>query len=336
VSADKRRHCNRVFRVICLLSAASLSYAQRTEAERLIEAGHWKRARLLVEARIRETPDDPLATFLLSQVRAAFGERSTPLLLAERAVSLDARTARYHRQLAEMQGLAAQHANALQQLLIARRFRKEIDAALALDPRDVQAHRDLLEFYLLAPGIVGGDRRKAAATADRIAGLDAAEGFLAQARVSAFQKRDAETEALLRKAVAAQPPSYQAPIALAQFYLESSHRDVNSAERLARQAIKLRRDRVEAYAVLAQVYAERCAWTELESTLADAVHEVPDDRVPFYRAAAWLLAGGRDLERAERYLRFYLGQEPEGNEPTAAEAAQLLNLGIPAVVFYHG
>jgi len=226
----------------------------------------------------------------------------------------------------------AQHANALQQLLIARRFRREIDAALALDPRDVQGLRDLLEFYLLAPGIAGGDPRKAAATADRIGGLDAAEGFLAQARLAAFHKRDAEIEPLLRKAVAARPPSYQSRIALAQFYLDSSHRDLSAAVGLAQEAVKLQRDRVEAYAVLAQVYADRCAWNDLESTVADAVREVPDDLVPYYRAAERLIAGGHDPERAERYLRGYLGQEPEGNEPAAAEASRLLQRLQPSAV----
>ena len=52
-------------------------------------------------------------------------------------------------------------------MLLARRFRKEIDAALAIDPREPQALRDLLEFYLLAPGLAGGDQKKAAAMAER-------------------------------------------------------------------------------------------------------------------------------------------------------------------------
>ena len=52
----------------------------------------------------------------------------------------------------------AQHSNAFQQLFLARRFRKEIDTALSLDSHDTQALRDLMEFYLLAPGLAGGDR----------------------------------------------------------------------------------------------------------------------------------------------------------------------------------
>jgi predicted Zn-dependent protease len=81
----------------CVFWAASVSWAQQTPAERLIEAGHWKRARAIVEARIREAPDDPLAYLLLSQIRNAFGDHTAPLQLAEKTVAIDGRTAKYHR-----------------------------------------------------------------------------------------------------------------------------------------------------------------------------------------------------------------------------------------------
>lgn len=294
--------------------------------EKLIVDGHWKKARAMVETRIREAPNDALANFLFSQVRNAFGNRETPLPAAEKAVALDGRTAKYHRQLAEVLGVTAQHANVFQQALLARRFRREIDTALALDPRDTQAWRDLMEYYLLAPGIIGGDEGKAAAAAQRLAAIDPVEGFLAQARLAAYHKQTGKTEESLRKAVEAQPTSYRARIALAQFYLSSMALSPENAERQAREALKLDGSRVGAYAVLAEIYADREKWGELDSILAAGAKEVPDDFVPYYRAADRLLASGTDLPRAERYLRTYLGQEPEGNEPPLAEAHWKLGL----------
>jgi tetratricopeptide (TPR) repeat protein len=64
--------------------------------------------------------------------------------------------------------------------------------------------------------------------------------------------------------------------------------------------------------------------------LAVALREVPDDPVPHYRAAERLLAAGRDPIRAERYLRVYLAQEPEGNQPSASEARWKLGLALEA------
>ena len=313
-----------VRRLLLLLLPACAVVAQSSAAEALIQGGHWKRARALVEGRIRENPDDALANYLLSQVRGAFGDRDSPLPLAEKAVALDGRVAKYHRQVAEVVGVTAQHSNAIQQLFLARRFRKEINAALALDGRDPQALRDLLEFYLLAPRIAGGDPDKAPELARRIGQIEPPLGFLAEARVAEFHKQTGETEALLRAAAKAAPPCYDARIALARFYLEPANFDAAAAESQARQAVQLDRTRADAYGVLAQTLAHRGAWAELESLLAEAAAAVPDDLTPYYRAAARLAADGREAARAERYLKIYLGQEPEGNEPTAAQATREL------------
>ena len=299
-------------------------FAQETQAEKWIAAGHWKRARAAVEKRILEAPDDPLANFLLSQIHGAFGDRTTPLPLAEKAVALDGRTAKYHRQVAEVLGVAAQHSNALQQLLRARRFRKEIDLALKLDPRNVQANRDLLEFYLLAPGIAGGSAREASAAAVRIAAIDPVEGFLAKARIAAHLSDDGMAESLLQKAADVEPPSYRAQIAVAEFDLTAPHINLAVAEAAARRAIKIDPGRADAYSVLASVFAEREAWNDLDATLAEATHQVPDDCYPEYRAAERLVSRGGESERAARYLRSYVAMEPEGNRPSIADANRLL------------
>jgi hypothetical protein len=95
-------------RLLLILGAFDVSRAEQSPAERLIEAGHWKQARSIVETRLREAPRDALSNFSLSQIGGAFGERPTPLAFAEKAVALDGRTAKYHRQLAEVLGVTAQ------------------------------------------------------------------------------------------------------------------------------------------------------------------------------------------------------------------------------------
>ncbi len=302
------------------LCLAGPCFSEGPSTATLIEDGHWKRARAIVEERLRESPDDPLNLFYLSQIRNAFGDHATPLPLAEKAVSLAPRTAKYHRQLAEVLGVMAQYANPIKQLFLARRFRKEIETTLALDSNDVQALRDLLEFYLLAPAIAGGDRQQADAVARRIAKIDAVEGFLAQARIASFEKRTADAHACLRRAVEADSERYRARIALAQFDLEPEHANAGEAETQAKAAVSLDRGRAGAYAILAEIYAGQSRWSALDSLLAASLREVPDDRVAYYRAAEQMIAAGRDLPKAGQYLRMYLAQEPEGNEPAFADA----------------
>jgi tetratricopeptide (TPR) repeat protein len=300
----------------------------QTVPEKLIDAGHWKRARAIVEVRIRDDPQDALANFLLSQIRNAFGDHESPLHFAEKAVAIDGQVAKYHRQLAEVLGVQAQNAGIFQQLVLARRFKKEIDTAISLDGRDPQALRDLMEFYLLAPGIAGGDKAKAHTIALQIVRVDPAEGFSAQARLAAFNGGQDQIEPLLRKAVEAAPANYRARIALANFYTSPENASPEGVEQQARQALAIDPGRADAYAVLAGIYAAHGQWTSLDSVLAAAEKEVPDDLAPFYRAAKALLASNRDLHRAIVYFRKYLRAEPEGNAPTFSEAHWKLGLTL--------
>jgi tetratricopeptide (TPR) repeat protein len=326
IGGDGSLNVRRFLAIILVIGCA----AQDGPAEKLIASGHWKRARALIEQRLHAKPDDPEALFMLSQIRNAFGDHSSPLGLAEKAVLLNGSVARYHRQLAEVQGIMAQHAGPLQEIMLGRRFRKEIDIALKLDPRDVQAHRDLLEFYLLAPGILGGEVKKAEITAQQISALDAAEGYLAKARIAEIRKDRGQTALFLREAAAVRPASYKAQVALGQMYLDQSPPDVDSAEKFARTAVSVDAERVAGYAILAAVYADRSDWSALDRTLVAAAQAVPDDPTPYYRAAERLLTADREPARAERYLRTYLAQEPEGNQPTAADAHWKLGLALRA------
>lgn len=314
--------------ILAVLTGALVCFAQESTPEELIVAGHWKRARTLVERRLREAPQDPNAIFLSSMIRNAFGDHVSPQSLAEMAVRLDGSVARYHRQLAEVQGVMAQHAGVLRQVLLARLFRKEIDIALKLDPRDVQALRDLMEFYLLAPGIAGGDTRKAEAIAQRIAAIDECAGFLARARIAEYRNDQSVEGAMLRRAAAIRPAVYRAQTALAEFYLGSGHRDEASAEALARTAAGIDPGRAAAYGILAAIYAGRADMVALDGVLAAARQAVPDNLAPYYRAADRLLSDARGTGKAERYLRAYLAQEPEGNEPTLADAHWKLGLAL--------
>jgi tetratricopeptide (TPR) repeat protein len=222
----------------------------------------------------------------------------------------------------------AQHAGVFQQFMLARRFRSEIEIALKLDPRDVQALRDMLEFYLLAPGLAGGDPKKAEAEARRIGAIDAAEGFLAQARIAGFHKDRTQMEAMLRRANEVRPPSYKAAAALAEFYLDPDHRNDAGAMAVGRSALGIDSGRAGGYCVLAAVYAGRGDWNELDAILTSAAREVPDDAAPHYRAAERLILDRREPARADRYLRLYLAQEAEGNQPTAADAHWKLGLAL--------
>ena len=68
--------------ILLAVALASRVFSADPLPEALIKAGHWKRARPLVEQRHRANPDDAQAAYLLSQVKMAFGDLQGALPLA--------------------------------------------------------------------------------------------------------------------------------------------------------------------------------------------------------------------------------------------------------------
>ena len=304
--------------VLALLMLALAPYAgpgtaRADEVSDLIERGRWKEARALLAPRVAAHPEDAEAACRMSQVLAAFRDMPGAVKLAEHAVALDGGNARYHEQLAMALGESAQRASALKQIGLARRFRKEAELAVSLDPRRLEAQDGLLIFFLQAPGIAGGSKDKARAKADEIAKLDPVRGAYARARIALVAHDSAAAMAQYRIAVDKAPDDYTARVTLAES--QGVHGDVAGAEREALAARRIDPGRAPAYVVLAALYARQQRWTDLDATLADAERAVPGNLGAHYQAARVLIADRHDAARAEQLLRRYLAVEPEGGTP---------------------
>jgi tetratricopeptide (TPR) repeat protein len=294
----------------------------------LIDGGHWKRLRAAAEERLRASPRDAAAVYWLGRVSIAYGDSDGALALAERAVALEPQNSSYRYLLAASYGRKAQAAGIFSKVGLAGRFKKEAEAALALDPKSVEARDGLIQFHLQAPGLVGGDKAKARALAEEMARIDPVQGLLAQARIAQSEKRSADGEALLLRAVQADATSYEARLAAAAYYASDARKKYDLADEHARQALKLEPGRAGAYSLLAGLAARRERWAELDGLLSDAEKNAPDNLNPYYQAARILVAEGKDFARAERYLRKYLTQEPEGGMPSHAHAYWRLGLAL--------
>ena len=306
--------------VSCVAAFATPAIAGDSLAEALMHAEHWKQVRAIAEKLGREKPNDAYTLYLTAEVKQAFGDDNDALPLAQKAVSLDGNNAAYHLCLAEIYGDMAEHAGIFKQISLGRSFKKEAEQAVALDSKNLDAKFDLLQFYLDAPGIIGGGKDKAYAEADEIAHISAAKGFIAQARIATHQKDAAKAQSLYEKAVQADPGDAEANTSLASLYASNSQRRYEDAKRLALQAIKDAPDRIGAYTVLAIVYATEQNWKDLDGILDESKKNDPDDAAAFYQAGRILLLMGVELPRAEQYFREYLNQEPESGGPPLAAA----------------
>jgi tetratricopeptide (TPR) repeat protein len=147
---------------------------------------------------------------------------------------------------------------------------------------------DLFDYYLGAPGFLGGGVNKAEALAANVARRDPAEGHYYQAELDERRKEYASAERHLRAAMDLAPRQVGRIIALARYL--SAHGRAKESDALFDQA-------------------ERIAPGE--------------PRVLYERAAAYV-KGGRNLDEARRLLHSYLRANITPSDPPKSDAQNLL------------
>jgi tetratricopeptide (TPR) repeat protein len=102
----------------------------------------------------------------------------------------------------------------------AAKARQCFERAAELDPRNLEALADLFDYYLEAPGFLGGGMEKAQRTAVQIAQISPAEGYLAKAKLAEKRNEYSTAETHLRHAVEAAPQQIGKLIELARFLVK--------------------------------------------------------------------------------------------------------------------
>ncbi len=97
-------------------------------------------------------------------------------------------------------------------------MRTEFEHAVEFTPRSWEARTDLAEFYLEAPGIVGGGEDKARAQADALLPLNPGMAHWVRARIAQKNKDTAVAEQEYRAAIEVSNGGARAWVNLAGFY----------------------------------------------------------------------------------------------------------------------
>ncbi len=325
INAARSTLCTSVVCMAALTCAAAA--AQDESLDALARAGHWKRVRQAVQQRSASPWNEADKAYWQARVKQAFGDLDGAEALAREAISLDGLKGSYHRELASISlDQLGNRPGMFKAMILSREVKSELQTALSLEPKNVDVMWALMGFVWNAPSIGGGDREKARQLAGQIAQVDPLEGYLAQAELTeTTAEGNLKAEAALKKAVEDFPRDYGARCALAEFY---TTRALNYAlaEREAKAAAAVAPDRARAYAALSAIYVRQHKWDELDEMLAQAEKAVPDDFNPTFQAGRSLVLEGGDTDRAERYLRRYLTQEAEGEEPQWGAAHWRLGL----------
>src|SRR5436190_22155361 len=216
---------NKIWKITALaaLLFTSLLWAADS-APVLLASGRIDDAIAALRGEISTSPDGA-AYNLLCRAYYSLGEWDRGVSACEKAVSLDPNNSAYHLWLGRVYGEKADASSFLSAAGLAKKVRNEFERAVQLSPDNAEARTDLAEFYLEAPGIVGGGRDKAEAQSQILARSAPARAHWVNARIAEKKKDPATAEREYRAAVDASHGSALAWFNLALFYRHTQRWD---------------------------------------------------------------------------------------------------------------
>jgi len=216
--------------------------------------------------------DTARARTLFDQGRAAMQARKfdDAATAFERAVELSPNRSEYHLWLGHAYTRQLASANFIRKGIIGRRIGPQYDKAVELDSSSVVAAEARVDFYLEAPGMVGGGVDKARTEAARLTRLNPYAGGFAEAKIAEKEKTLEQAESEYRGLMRSFPDSTRPVVAFATF-LQSHER-----------------------------YAD--AFEVIDARLA----RFPNDTVVIYQLGRAAALSGRELSRGEAALRKFL------------------------------
>ncbi len=202
-----------------VLMAAPL-LAQQPSPEQLLSAGRADDAIALLKARIQNAPSDAQAYNLLGRAYFGLQRWDEAIAAGEKAVTLAPDNSSYHMWLGRAYGEKASAAGtSFSALSLTKKVRREFERAVELDGSNLAARTDLAEFYLEAPGFLGGGKDKARQQAQVIAQRDQATAHWVNARICEKDKKFDLAEQEYKAAITSSPDNQAMYwLSLAGFY----------------------------------------------------------------------------------------------------------------------
>jgi tetratricopeptide (TPR) repeat protein len=210
--------------IIVIFLALFLNQIQAKEnldtAIQLYGRGEFRQAVGIFQQSAKSSPKDAETRFWLAKSYMKIQEWGSAIREIEKAVELQPANPRYHLWLGRACGERASRAFFTSALSLARRVLKEFKIARDLAPKDPGIRFDLLEFYLQAPGIIGGGKDKAQTEAQSIANINPVKGSTARATIFCNDKKWDKAKAELTQATEDYPKNADVFKDLADFLLD--------------------------------------------------------------------------------------------------------------------
>lgn len=284
----KCKQGDRVKRLITMFSFACLAWTAGPDLERANKLYHITEFQQSLEV-LHAVPNKDAAVFeLMGRNYYGLGDFRKATEALEQAALLAPGNSSVCLWLGRAYGRRAETSSIITAPGMANKARQFFEKAAQLNPVNLEAHSDLFEYYLEAPGILGGGFDKAAATAAQIARISPSEGYWAQARLAEKRKEFGSAEAQLRRALEIAP------------------------------------QQVGRLIDLARLLTRRGRYQEADQSLAMAEKIAPDSARLMYAKADLYIKSKRNLDVARELLKRYLNSTLTPEDPPRADAEKLL------------
>jgi tetratricopeptide (TPR) repeat protein len=256
-------------------------------AQRQFNAGNYSGAISTLQSAISMNANNAEASYWLGRSYYEIRDYDNAITAAEKSVALDPKNSAYHDWLGRIYGGKADRDRSFS---YARKVKKEFEDAVQLNPSNIVARRDLEEYMVQAPWVVGGNKDEAAKQIDAIAAIDPVEGHLARAL----------------------------------YDIEGSKKP-DLAEKEYREVLAAKPAKIDPYFEVIAFFQKQNKPADMLAAIQAAAEVSPNDpRLAYARGVASVLANN-NLPDAEKNLKSYLASTPDRSDwPSHAAAREWL------------
>jgi tetratricopeptide (TPR) repeat protein len=208
-------------------------------------------AQTYFEAAVKKNNKDAEARYYLAVALSRQGKFDDAEDEIDEAIDLNENVAKYHLARGQILGQKAMGAGVLSQAFIAPKIKNAFLRASELDPSNIEARIALFNYYLIAPGIMGGSDEKAVEQMDAVEKLDALRGHFLRANYFLRKKDSIKAESEMKRAIALRPELPNGYKQLGYFYI--SQRRFADAYIQMKKYIELEPNNPDAYDSYADV-----------------------------------------------------------------------------------
>ena len=203
-----------------------LSAHAATSPKELLAAGRADEAIQVLEQQTSHSTGDAESFNLLCRAYFMTEDWDRGITACERARNIDPQNSLYYLWLGRIYGEKADRAGvSFAAAGLAKKVRTSFERAVELDPTKWQVRVNLAEFYLDAPGIMGGGKDKARAQADALLPLNPGMAHWVLARIASKEKDAVGAEREFRAAITASHSGTRAWFELANFLFHANRLD---------------------------------------------------------------------------------------------------------------